>query len=207
MARKLTATQKLRSNVKRTIRNLEKKGYSVPQELKHKVESGGYQTLKSIQRNRYKKLYEQASHEYNGELLTGTEYKKLAKTLPETKYVVEEPYYAPPEIPDAMAFYEGEIVYQNISELIEQYPDKGSIMLSNVLHHEIQQYGLDNVLRNMSEAPSEAIELAQNIIYYVEDSTKIHSALVEFVNIIRGTKATDEEAKELGDALDELTDM
>lgn len=215
MAKRLTATEKLRSNIKRTIRRLERAGYEIPAQIKEKAAKGGYQTLKSLQRKRYDKLYKEVRHEYEDELLTGKEYKRKIREERKNKIepkertqdITTEEMFVPLFLEDYQAFYQGEIVYQNIAELIEKYSEPGSVMLSRLLQHEIEKYGLDTVLKNISQAPDEAIEMAQNIVFYVEDSGKIHSAMVEFANILRGTKATDDEAKELGDALDKMTNM
>ena len=55
---KLTATQKLRKLVQQQVRRMEQRGYRVDTSLKEKIKTGKYQTLKSIQKNKYKKLYE-----------------------------------------------------------------------------------------------------------------------------------------------------
>ena len=70
--RKLTATQKLRGLVQQQIRRMEKRGYRVDSTLKEKVKTGKYQTLKSIQKNKYKKLYEASTAETNGKIISGS---------------------------------------------------------------------------------------------------------------------------------------
>lgn len=69
--RKLTATQKLRGLVQQQIRRMEKRGYRVDSALKEKVKTGKYQTLKSIQSNKYKKLYEASTAETDGKIISG----------------------------------------------------------------------------------------------------------------------------------------
>lgn len=70
--RKLTATQKLRGLVQQQIRRMEKRGYRVDSALKEKVKTGKYQTLKSIQKDKYKKLYEASTAESEGKIISGT---------------------------------------------------------------------------------------------------------------------------------------
>ena len=69
--RKLTATQKLRGLVQQQIRRMEKRGYRVDSALKEKVKTGKYQTLKSIQKDKYKKLYEASTAESDGKIVSG----------------------------------------------------------------------------------------------------------------------------------------
>ena len=69
--RKLTATQKLRGLVQQQIRRMEKRGYRVDSALKEKVKTGKYQTLKSIQKDKYKKLYESSTAESEGKIISG----------------------------------------------------------------------------------------------------------------------------------------
>ena len=69
--RKLTPTQKLRSLVQQQVRRMEKRGYRIDSALKEKIKTGKYQTLKSIQRDKYKKLYESSTAESEGKIITG----------------------------------------------------------------------------------------------------------------------------------------
>lgn len=70
--RKLTATQKLRGLVQKQIRRMEKRGYRVDSALKEKVKTGKYQTLKSIQKDKYRKLYEASTAESEGKIVSGS---------------------------------------------------------------------------------------------------------------------------------------
>ena len=69
--RKLTATQKLRRLVQQQIRRMEKRGYRVDSALKEKVKTGKYQALKSIRKDKYKKLYEASTAESEGKIVSG----------------------------------------------------------------------------------------------------------------------------------------
>ena len=82
--------------------------------------------------------------------------------------------------------------------------------LRGMLASDIAKYGFNHVMMSLANAPSEAISHAETIVYTISDKdTKqiIHAAFVDFANIIRGTKATTEEAKEMGNAMDEMTDF
>ena len=107
----------------------------------------------------------------------------------------------------AEMFQEGQIVYDQVVGLINDYPTPGSKYLNNLLKSEIATYGKDKVILAMSQAPSEYIESAKLICYYEEDSDKIHQALHDFSMAIRGSKDTAEEAKETGEVMDQSTDM
>lgn len=108
---------------------------------------------------------------------------------------------------NANLYREGEIAYNEILELIDKYPTKGALRLKQSLASEIQKYGRDNVLKAIGASPSEAISNAKQIIYYEEDADAIHGAFLDFYGLISGTVPSDEEAKELGDTLDDMTDF
>ena len=59
----------------------------------------------------------------------------------------------------------------------------------------------------IGQSPQEAIANARTILYYEDGKDAIHSAFLDLFGVITGTKATDEEAKELGDTLDAMTDF
>ena len=88
----MTATQKLRNLVKQQVRRMENRGYRIAPEVKEKIKSGKYQALKSIQRNKYKKLYESSTSEIEGKIVGGTEKrryerKEAARKSAQTRYI------------------------------------------------------------------------------------------------------------------------
>ena len=246
---KLTATQKLRKLVQQQVRRMERRGYRVDTSLKEKIKTGKYQTLKSIQKNKYKKLYESSSSEIEGKIVSGEkklsyERSESAKRAAETrklkreqrehdKRVYQEAYdeaerqrrqQEREEDEDeewerkrreqdrkerrlAELYNEGRIAYDNIYDLIGEYPTPGSKMLSNALRSEISKYGEEKVIQAMGTAPSTFIETAQMIIYYEEESSAIHSALVSFIEVITGVIVNGELAQDIGETMDEMTDM
>lgn len=244
---KLTATQKLRKLVQQQVRRMERRGYRVDTSLKEKIKTGKYQTLKSIQKNKYKKLYESSSSEIEGNIVSGDqkrsyERSESAKRAAETrklkreqrehdKRVYQEAYDEAErqrrerELAEeeewerkrreqdrkerrlAELYNEGRIAYDNIYDLIGEYPTPGSKMLSNALSSEISKYGEEKVIQAMGTAPSTFIETAQMIIYYEEESSAIHSALVSFIEVITGVIVNGELAQDIGETMDEMTDM
>lgn len=264
---RLTATQKLRKLVQQQVRRMERRGYRVDTSLKEKIKTGKYQTLKSIQKNKYKKLYESSSSEIEGKIVSGEqkrsyERSESAKRSAATrklkreqrehdKRVYQEAYdraeresgYDEPEWTEAdersyrewqrrqqeregdeewerkrrerdrkerrlaELYDEGRIAYDNIYDLIGEYPTPGSKMLSNALRSEISKYGEEKVIQAMGTAPSNFIETAQMIIYYEEESSAIHSALVNFIEVITGVIVNGELAQDIGETMDEMTDM
>lgn len=246
---KLTATKKLRKLVQQQVRRMEHRGYRVDTSLKEKIKTGKYQTLKSIQKNKYKKLYESSSSEIEGNIVSGEqkrsyERSESAKRAAETrklkreqrehdKRVFQEAYDSAErqrrekELEEdedeewerkrrerdrkarrlAELYDEGGIAYDNIYDLIGEYPTPGSKMLSNALRSEISKYGEEKVIQAMGTAPSTFIETAQMIIYYEEESSAIHSALVNFIEVITGVIVNGELAQDIGETMDEMTDM
>lgn len=237
MARRTpTATQKLRKLVQQQVRRMESRGYRIDAELKQKIKTGKYQTLKSLQRDRYKKLYEKSTSEIEGKVVRGTEKRTqerresariAAQTRKQAKRSVTRWGEVEPLSEDelevrwederrkhderdrarAEMFQEGQIVYEQVMSLIDQYPTPGSKYLKNLLLSEIAKYGRDELLMGMGQAPAYFIDSAKVIVYYEEDADAIHSALHDFVEMITGTVTSTDDAKEMGDVMDEMTDM
>ena len=88
-----TATQKLRKNVQATIRRAEKRGIRFSDAFKKSISKAKYQTLASLQRNKYAKLYAQGTAlSPTGEIISGTQARVLirkesAKKAAETRRV------------------------------------------------------------------------------------------------------------------------
>lgn len=253
---KLTATQKLRKLVKQQVRRMEQRGYRVDTSLKEKIKTGKYQTLKSIQKNKYKKLYESSSSEIEGKIVSGEQKRsyersesakrasltrKLKREQREhDKRVYQEAYEQwfrdwqrrqeereadeeqrkaeeewerkrrerdERERRLAYLYEEGKIAYDNIYSLMENYPGPGAKILSEALKSEIAQYGEEKVIQAMGTAPRSFVETAQMIIYYEDEPSAIHRALVNFIEVITGVIVNGELAKDIGDAMDEMTDM
>ena len=76
-----------------------------------------------------------------------------------------------------------------------------------MLVSEINKYGRDKVLQAMSYAPDSMVAYAQQIAFYEDGADAIHSAILAFVDIITGTIQSAEEAMEMGETLDEMTDF
>lgn len=244
---RLTATQKLRKLVQQQVRRMERRGYRVDTSLKEKIKTGKYQTLKSIQKNKYKKLYESSSSEIEGKIVSGEQkrsyersesakrsavtrrlkreqrehdkrvfqegYDRAEQQRREKELLEEEEWERKRREQDrkerrlAELYNEGRIAYDNIYDLIGEYPTPGSKMLSNALRSEISKYGEEKVIQAMGTAPSTFIETAQSIIYYEEESSAIHSALVNFIEVITGVIVNGELAQDIGETMDEMTDM
>lgn len=244
---KLTATQKLRKLVQQQVRRMERRGYRVDTSLKEKIKTGKYQTLKSIQKNKYKNLYESSSSEIEGKIVSGEQkrsyersesakrsavtrklkreqrehdkrafqeaYDRAERQRRERELAEEEEWERKRREQDrkerrlAELYNEGRIAYDNIYDLIGEYPTPGSKMLSNALRSEISKYGEEKVIQAMGTAPSSFIETAQMIIYYEEESSAIHTALVNFIEVITGVIVNGELAQDIGETMDEMTDM
>lgn len=91
MAKKQTKTQALKAKVKRQIRDLEKRGFEVPERLKADIEKANYSKLNSYQKDKYKRLYKESRYvdETTGEIISGTKAKlrRTAHKQPKSKTV------------------------------------------------------------------------------------------------------------------------
>lgn len=206
MARKLTKTQRLRRHVQRTIKSLENRGYYVPPEIKEKVATGKYQTLESIHRNKYAKLYRESTAEIDGEIVSGeiARVEERRRRLVDADWERRRAEQDRIDMEKAKLLQEGEIVMYNVEALIAQYPTNGAKFLSKMLAYEIGKYGRDNVEMALASAPEASISYAKTIVYYENSKDVMHSALQEFADMIRGTIPTAEESREIGEVMDEL---
>ena len=199
---KQTKTERLRSNVMRTIRAAEKRGYTFTDELKQKVKSGSYQTLASLQRGRYGKLYEQSKVEIGGEQFSGRFYRnvirpKIAAQKAAITREVKKKVRQYKDIPD-----EGQIVYRNIKQMTMEHPTPGARVLEKQLNSQIEKYGFDTVMRAMAQSPAEMISAAQTAIEYKSDKSSTARAFNRFFNLLKGAIITVKESKEAGNVAD-----
>lgn len=79
--RKPTATQRLRKLVQQQVRRMENRGYRIDTELKEKIKTGKYQTLQSIRKNKYAKLYEGSSAEIDTNIVSGRRYRQYERKV------------------------------------------------------------------------------------------------------------------------------
>lgn len=195
---------------------MESRGYRIPSEMKEKIETGKYQTLKSIHNKQYAKLYKEATAEIDGDIVSGTEFRKFERQPKRsasrkseqkaTERIFESARQAQDVFEKARAdlYNEGEIIYSNIMELIDTYPTKGSRKLRENLKNEISRYGKEAVLQSMAQSPTQVIASAQQIIFYEDDADSIHSSYQDFADLIRGTIPSAEDSMETGDLMDEM---
>lgn len=85
--RKPTATQRLRKLVQQQVRRMENRGYRIDTELKEKIKTGKYQTLQSIRRNKYAKLYEGSSAEIDTNIVSGRRFRQYERKVSAEKAV------------------------------------------------------------------------------------------------------------------------
>lgn len=225
-----TATQYLRGLVNRQVKRMERRGYTISDDVKDLIKNAKYQTLKSLQRDRYRKLYEKSTATTDtGEEVSGTrrriqERRESVRKAQETRrrnieykeqerdrrWEEERRRKDEEDRQRAWQVNEGELIYEKVINMYEKYPTNNAMKLREMLIREISKYGYNHVMMSLANAPAEAIAHAETIIYTIsgkDTAQVIHAAFVDFANIIRGTKATTEEAKEMGDAMDEMTDF
>lgn len=86
--RKPTATQRLRKLVQQQVRRMENRGYRIDTELKEKIKTGKYQTLQSIRKNKYAKLYEGSSAEIDTNIVSGSQFRQYERKVSAEKGAV-----------------------------------------------------------------------------------------------------------------------
>lgn len=203
--KKPTATQNLRRNIKRTMRSLEKRGYIIPENVKQQIDKGKYQTLKSYQKEGYRKLYENITAEVNGQTVSGRRKRNLEREQAAQKGAqtkkAKQSSVPSVQIPQQSSIddlpNEGEITYYTLLSLIAQNPGKGAARLQKILDDEIGSYGLQAVIRGLAQAPEEAIEDAEKVVNYWDYSEEeVGDATNELIGILRGYKPTREDLEQ-----------
>ena len=186
------------------MRSLEKRGYIIPENVKQQIDKGKYQTLKSYQKEGYRKLYENITADVNGQTVSGRRFRNIereqaAQKAAQTKKAKQS--QVPAQIPEQPPIddlpNEGEITYYTLLSLIAQNPGKGAARLQKILDDEIGSYGLQAVIRGLAQAPEEAIEDAEKVVNYWDYSEEeVADATNELINILRGYKPTREDLKQ-----------
>lgn len=235
--RRPTATQKLRKLVQQQVRRMEKRGYRIDTELKEKIKTGKYQTLKSIRKNKYAKLYDNSTAEIDSNIVTGRRYRQYERKVSAAKAVetrrinedrrrVERQAKEPAEVQSEIDKWaeerrkqdeqdrqlvesvdQGRVMYENITNLIDKFPRAGSDILQQALAYEINKYGLDLVMAGMAQTPINVVEEAQKIVFYNGEKESIHRAITNLFDSITGTIRSIQDSMAIGEAMDRMTDM
>lgn len=134
MAKKKTATQKLKTKVKRQIKSLEKRGYIVPENVKENIENANFSRLKSYENEGYKRLYNESEFldVTTGEIMPGTtgksyektkEYRQAKQTSPEYDFYNQTGYQQGGTLPDTFEQIISNVIDDLISKLHQEIPD------------------------------------------------------------------------------------
>lgn len=223
-------TPKKKQNLKRIrrfIRSAEKRGYEFSQELKENLITFSTQKLKALTP---KKLYEQAKNRSYGEELTGTQARKIERTLSakkgaETKRQIKEArerreweqiHSAYVDNVD-LTSYEDEyipsftdIVLSSIEEYISNATNAkwevtrtNGYYLQEALRAEIHTYGRDKVAQACEEAPDQIkVEAEAALMSSSTDESRIHATAL--VMLITSNIPTIKDSEEYTEALEWL---
>lgn len=222
--------------IRQFISRAEKRGYRFPTGFRESLSELSTQKLKSFTPEKLYSKFATAILEKTGEVVSGIQRraeersesaKKAARTRIEGKFAetiegkllqeqldeaenLDIPANNPEEDPEYMRMNlvsEGRIVYENILALIESYPSRGSEELRKALNEEVNTYGFDRVCASLALAPQQAIQAAQEIIYYPTGGTtsaEAHRAFIKLGDIIKGTVRSEQDARSIGDVLDDM---
>lgn len=189
MRKPLTPTQKARRSVQAKIRRLEKKGEYVPTTVKEIVKQARFQTLESLRRSKFSRLYKEIETAISEE-----EWQNKRRIADKNLGIGNAPV-------------SDDIILTNVQKEIHLFDTKGAQALRKALSTEIRKYGRKNVAQAMEEGGEDLIALAHTISAYVDSSDTIHTAMQAFFENIRSGIATNSEAESMGDIMDEMTDM
>lgn len=96
---------------------------------------------------------------------------------------------------------EGQIIYQNIENLIEKFASNGAGRtgehLQRFFDNEINSFGFDIVMETIAMTPDEIYEAAQAVIFYAHDDEKLSRAVESLAHLIKGSFLELEEQRDL----------
>ena len=154
---KQPVTTKLRRLVKRTMREAERDDYRFSKEFKEQVEQADWRKLKELRKDRYRKLYEQATAEYEGDIISGTEERtrrrsEAARKGAETKRRKREERDREQAEQDAInkTFPVGIDIYNNLKDIIDtNIPLPGAEILQQLITKEIRDFGYEKFIASL----------------------------------------------------------
>ena len=202
--KKKSAKSKELSRVTRRIKEIEKRGYIVPSEFKEEIKGYSWQKLRTIKPQTIYKISHYVAP--SGEMVSGIEGRKIEREIAgklgaqtRKRKEVQEHYDDYPEM--------GELIYNQLVDLIDSYPLPGAEYLRKLLDYEIERYGKNAVMKSLATLSESQIRAIQNEIYYKGKSSSHHDTLKALADLIKGTIETEEEAKEIGQVQDALEEM
>lgn len=222
--------------IRQFISRAEKRGYRFPTGFRESLTELSTQKLKTLTPEKLYTEFATAISEKTGEVVSGIERRaeersesalKAARTRIEGKFAESIEGQLLQQQIDALAIEEyeedwstydadwarnnliseGRVVYENILALIDSFPSKGSEDLRRALNEEVNTYGFDRVCASLALAPEQAIQAAQEIIYYPTGGTtsaEAHRAFIKMGDIIKGTVRSEQDARSIGEVLDDM---
>lgn len=104
---------------------------------------------------------------------------------------------------------EGQIIYKRMLEKIDEAVGRNSRSaenIKNVLESEISQYGFEPVMKSIGMQSDDVLELTEVALNYRRDTDRHQQAVIEIVNVIRGTIPTAQELQELSELAEQGED-
>lgn len=220
--------------IKESYRRLISQGYRFDRPLEDIV---NLERPKSVRKTTLAKLakitpaslrkFTTAISEVTGKIIPGTEAfterrREAGKKGAKTRAIVKEAKKESAKIPTweeqrrlqdlldlqrAQEFQAGELIMQQLENLFDLFPTKGSNRLKKMLDREIINYGRDAVMRSIAQAPEEIIRQAQELVYYERDKESLHKGYIALHNMITGEIANLDTRKQLEFELDEISDF
>lgn len=199
--KKLTATQRLRKNIREVIRYRENQGFEFSEELKEDISTKGYQYLKSLQNKGYKKLYSFVSVKpETAEKVSGRGYRvkqPVPIEIPSQEegytpedlieneegfedFIKDEDYYILRllDIPEYFAKFQGGMIIIERARSTVQGEFTGMSVSgvkrwTELLDRRVEQYGIERVAMAIQENAG-VFEMASNKMWYYPPSHPIH---------------------------------
>lgn len=201
MAKKrLSVTEKLRRTVTREYKSLQGRKYNVDENIFEKIKTAKWQTLKKLQRERYKNVtYGEGENKMSGEERLKQERSEAAKKGAETRQKKKQ---GKPE-PDYPQL--GVIIYNRIVQIANSAGTMGARILGEVMAREIAQHDAKSLFQSLADAPETAVQLATDIASYESSdfrTNRAQPALARLVDLMRGTTRSAEDAKDIGEYME-----
>ena len=200
---KLNKTESLRRRVAQAIRRREAKGWHVDEDVKRNVETKGYQYLKSLHDNKYRKLNEASTtiDEVTGEKITGQQATvrqrwSIESRVEQYNRSIMNRMRQNPEF--QKAFSEGTILSERITDLINQFyanDDPHAGVLDDAVQRAIDTVGDEGYRAALADYAGRIMDDISLALKYRHGLSYHDDAVDDLIDLISGLSWSDEDRR------------
>lgn len=199
--------------VAKQIVNLLERGYEIPQaDIPRKLKAPKRTDIEKLRKIKPSNLIKKSRYKTpEGEYITGKERRKQEikeeKALKKTRKSRNKVVYSDEFIDDFVYTSEGDIVLNKVLNMIFNLQDtkfkNSASHLKTVLDNEIANYGQENVIKQIAQAPQEFLDNCEIALFYKENSNRHSTAILHIEQLLKGTILSPQEIKETSDIVEQ----